>query len=713
MNVLVATLGGSWQVIPEIYGFTNPDDLPLYRNASSAHELERMRREHGIVPVDEIWIATTAGTVEPWRCLREWQAAMGKPVLQRWYLDGVEDLVQMEQIHAMADLIYRLVLHARERTASTGGRLYLCLAGGRKTMSTDLQQAAHVFGCDAALHVVDRFEEEALKKAFQHLSPKDLAQSLPPRLANAICPVVVSDQQPGSDALQAQDPIIEGLRFALPEEGSVTPRTDLYEAVRERIRQADSLLANYRLQLWAVEPASNFRGLYILPPRIIEKLQKDTIGKDPSRKEADLAWLRNLPKADLHCHLGGILSPEEMIQAAKSLEERVEAFSEHHAHFREWREKLARAVRERSLEKITQLIPEGDVKKLRGYLVEEPYTVGAFLLAFTEAPELLDEFIFGDLRDPHRYQGIGIERYERLGDLQGSGLLQCEPVLRATLGMLWERCLQENILYLELRCSPENYTKGNLSAERVVEILLEEMQQAEAAGCHARLIFIASRHGAMETVHRHIRLAQDLLERSEPFRRRFVGFDLAGSEHRRPPAEMRKAFRPLHERAIRITVHAGEGEDPKNIWEAVYELSADRIGHGLTLDKAPVELRNRFRDLRIALEMCPSSNDQIVGFRDCLSAAGPGRHYPLKAFLNAGLRVTVNTDNPGISRTNLSSEYLKAAAMTPEGLSRWDILHLIRNGFLSAFCEHAQRQRLLMEAERRIVEQCLGDTLSI
>jgi adenosine deaminase len=77
------------------------------------------------------------------------------------------------------------------------------------------------------------------------------------------------------------------------------------------------------------------------------------------------------------------------------------------------------------------------------------------------------------------------------------------------------------------------------------------------------------------------------------------------------------------ERCIHVTIHAGETESVDNIWQAVYHLSADRIGHGLKLLDKP-ELIPRFIDKNIGIEMCPSSNDQIIGYL-CAEHA-----YPLK-----------------------------------------------------------------------------------
>jgi adenosine deaminase len=207
----------------------------------------------------------------------------------------------------------------------------------------------------------------------------------------------------------------------------------------------------------------------------------------------------------------------------------------------------------------------------------------------------------------------------------------------------------------------------------------------------------------MSKVHEHIELAKRLMDGDGSNFPNLRGFDLAGNEKAGSAVQMRDVFMPMMEKCLHFTIHGGEGENVRSIWEAVYHLNAERIGHGLTL-KDNADLLERFRDRNIALEMCPSSNFQIVGFQDnYLTSSRKLNIYPLKEYLDKGLRVTVNTDNPGISRTDFTSELHRAARLTPGGLSIWDVLLLIRNGFKSAFCSRSLRQQMLLEAESEIL----------
>lgn len=211
-----------------------------------------------------------------------------------------------------------------------------------------------------------------------------------------------------------------------------------------------------------------------------------------------------------------------------------------------------------------------------------------------------------------------------------------------------------------MRCSPVNYTDEGFSEDAVYETIRDTLgEYRNELTCS--LIFIASRHGQIDSVIRHVELALRILreeENSECVQVPLRGFDLAGNEGACSAAGMQKPLMPIMEQCLHFTIHAGENHPPKSIWEAVYLLNAERIGHCLTLNENP-QLMERFLDRNIVLEMCPSSNFQIIGYQDnYFEKTLDMPVYPLKEYLEMGLRVTVNTDNPGISRTDFSRELM-------------------------------------------------------
>lgn len=336
--------------------------------------------------------------------------------------------------------------------------------------------------------------------------------------------------------------------------------------------------------------------------------------------------------------------------------------------------------------------------------------LAAFLADFDSQLEELDELTFGPYRRESAYVGVGLVKYTCLGDLQGSSLLQTRAALSEAVRCLYDRACADHVRYLELRCSPRNYTRGGLGFEEVIEAIRETIQEEEArrpaqdgSACLVKLVLIATRHNSVEDIREHLVQGVNYAQRSRPDEPAgVVGFDLAGDEESVRPEELRHLFLPVFENCLRVTIHAGEAADVSSIWEAVYHLNADRIGHGLNL-AAKESLLARFRDRGTAVELCPSSNFQTSGFRDYwLDSTSDRPIYPLRLYLDQGLEVCLNTDNPGFSRTSLSREYLKAARMVEGGLSRWEILTLVRLGFKNAFLPRPDLSALLKKVDQEI-----------
>lgn len=127
-----------------------------------------------------------------------------------------------------------------------------------------------------------------------------------------------------------------------------------------------------------------------------------------------------------------------------------------------------------------------------------------------------------------------------------------------------------------------------------------------------------------------------------------VAVDLAGAEALYPPSLYREIFVRAGQLKLPITIHAGEAGGARNIDLSVHELGASRIGHGVRLQEVS-DIFNDINNLRIPLEFCPSSNLQT-------KAIASWAEYPLVDYLNAGIIVTVNTDNLTVSNTSLTKE---------------------------------------------------------
>lgn len=349
----------------------------------------------------------------------------------------------------------------------------------------------------------------------------------------------------------------------------------------------------------------------------------------------DRAWIEAIPKVELHCHLGGFATHGELLGEVRA-----------HA------EKPA------------------DLPAL-----PEPTPPAGW---------------------PRPAQTTALDDYMRLGDANGSRLLKDPGCLRRQIELLYDHLCAQNIVYAEVRCSPNNYSSDTRSAWAVLSEIRETFQQCmvrDGAGCHVNLLIIATRKGGGDRsdISRHLSLAITAAQHwAKQGECRVVGVDLAGFENRETRAALFATdFEPAHRVGLAVTVHAGENDDAEGIWQAVFKLSTLRIGHALHLVDAP-DLMRSVADRRIGVEMCPYANYQIKGFDPM-----PGKPaYPLKRYLDAGVSVTVNTDNIGISAASLTDNFLLLAELCP-GITRLEVLRLVRNAMDQSFLSPHQRSMLL------------------
>ena len=718
-------MGMSWQILPELLGFTNPGIVDLFAHHPERDSIENYRKSYGIRPVDEIWVVITGGskTVGSIKKLQAWYALLGKlaarnkrgeiPRLFIWQVDGTDDLATTDECKRMGEAITTIVLHARRQVC--GGRLFLSLTGGRKTMSTDLQQAASWFGCNAMIHVIDN-TDKSYTLHVKDWKPEKFVVPLPPEEADIFTPFAVgkfsssaltfvkSDGEP--DLIPENFPLPEPEASGVPVLFAVDARCPLITGMHRRQAAAGFLMSNYTNTMLEGETVTSFLALYSLPLDEIERLKSWRLGVYPEKEKEELAFLKKLPKAELHCHLGGVADTKELIRMAGAAARDISPYL---SRLKPWMDSFKDAAAKGDALWIRKA--SGSLKKIRTAVPGVPpwCCTAAFILMFKDNPLLLEQLIYGDYFNDEDFCGVTFDPYEAMGDLQGTALLRHPGCLEEACRVIAEKAIDHNLLYLELRCSPINYSQDHstenegLSDDEVYD-LMEKTLDEYRDRLKTSIIFIASRHNDIDLVTRHVRLAERIMESPD---HKLRGFDLAGNEQACPASKMQPYLRPVMEKCLCFTIHAGENNPVASIWEAVYLLNAERIGHGLTLRENP-DLLERFLDRNIVLEMCPSSNFQIIGYRDNhYSNTRNLEEYPLKHYLDKGLRVTVNTDNPGISRTDFTRELHRACRMTPGGLSMWEILSIIRNSFKASFAERESRHRLLREAESQIVRLLL------
>lgn len=679
-SILITTLGHSWQLILELVGFTNPDDYGFYKYHSGFEKINNIRTINKIKPVKEIWVISTDDkrTINSIKTAKGWLNENVKKIkMKSFILKGISDLTKDEHCRQMGNLIYQVVLAGKKYV--NGGQLLLSLSGGRKTMSADMQEAGNIFGFDAMIHIID---DGNIPQEFKNLKTIDT------KFSRHFIPIVAFGKRDASKIIYFEQDILENQKYDIPlneENIYLEPDTELYNEIEGRRNKSRNIAFNFYQKIYQKEPASNFYSLYFLEPDKIQVLKNKKIVIE------DYNLIKKLPKAELHCHLGGIADTKEMVEIAYSNLEKVNFYRRKYKKYDDWLKIIRENLSKNELSKITEMVSNPKELVLNCFKeIPEPYSLAGFLIQFKDYEKLLDELIFGKYLNSEDYKNIGIEKYSKLGDLQGSSLLQSRESLASACNILKRKAKEHNVKYLELRCSPHNYTKGGLSIDEVVDVLVRNLESDVTV---FKLIFIATRHKKISEINEIVNYV--LNKNDKKFMEFFVGFDLAGNEEMKSPSELRDAFLPILEKCLKITIHAGETADADSIWEAVYHLSADRIGHGLKLLERE-DLMDKIKERKISIELCPSSNKQILDFTD--------REYPLKKYLDRGLKVTLNTDNLGISRTDFTNEFIIGSDLVNNTLTFWELLQLIKNSFVSAFCKIDTKKDLIIGAEKSVME---------
>jgi len=238
----------------------------------------------------------------------------------------------------------------------------------------------------------------------------------------------------------------------------------------------------------------------------------------------------------------------------------------------------------------------------------------------------------------------------------------------------------EGAIYGEVFVAPDIAADIGVSYDDYVGGLGEGIAAAEAAtGIVGRMIVIGVRHLGPERVRG---IAEMAATNPHPL---VTGFGLAGDETLHHPKDFAAAFRIAGEAGLGLTAHAGELAGPDSVSAALDYLGVKRIGHGVRSIEEPALVKRLVRE-RIVLELCPSSNVALKLYRDI------ARH-PFRGLMEAGVRVTINSDDPPYFHTTLGREY--DALAREQGLNDAALTAATRIAIEAAFVDEETRGRLL------------------
>lgn len=285
-------------------------------------------------------------------------------------------------------------------------------------------------------------------------------------------------------------------------------------------------------------------------------------------------------------------------------------------------------------------------------------------------------------------------------------VMQTREGLRRVARECVEDLAADGVVYAESRYAPEQHLEAGLALEEVVETVNAGFREGEALAAAAGHPI---RVTALLTAMRQAANATEIARLAVRYRDEgVVGFDIAGAEEGYPPTRHLDAFEYLRRENAHFTIHAGEAFGLPSIWEAIQWCGADRLGHGVRIvDDITVEgvpfgtwveanrhdsralvdldldvvqlgrLAAYVRDMRIPLEMCPSSNLQT-------SAALSIALHPITLLKRLRFRVTLNTDNRLMSHTSMSMEATLLAEQANWDLAdlRWVTINAMKSAFI-------------------------------
>jgi adenosine deaminase len=236
----------------------------------------------------------------------------------------------------------------------------------------------------------------------------------------------------------------------------------------------------------------------------------------------------------------------------------------------------------------------------------------------------------------------------------------------------------DNVIHTELFFDPQTHTARGVPMAAVIEGLSSACRKAESElGISSALILCFLRHLSEED-------AFATLEAALPYREHFIGVGLDSSEVGHPPEKFERVFARCRELGLKIVAHAGEEGPPEYMWQAIDLLKVQRIDHGVAALQDPL-LMAELAHTRMPLTVCPLSNLKLCVVKDL-------RDHPLKRMLDAGLCVTVNSDDPAYFGGYMNANFEQMVQALD--LRREDVVQLARNSVEASFVTEPRRREM-------------------
>lgn len=299
-------------------------------------------------------------------------------------------------------------------------------------------------------------------------------------------------------------------------------------------------------------------------------------------------------------------------------------------------------------------------------------------LPATDAKTLAERMVVRDAENLEAY----LERFRLT-----LAVMQDVPAIERIAFELAEDHAREHVGWLEVRFCPGLCTAGGLTPDAALDAALAGLARARTDHRIPSAVIVTALRSLPTAASR------EMAELAVAYRERGVcAFDLAGAESGHPVHDHLDAVRVAAEGGLPLTIHAGEGYGPASIREAVELGGAARLGHGTRLIE-DAELLERVRADGIVLEICLTSNVQT-------RAVPSYEAHPLRRYFDAGVRVSLCTDNRLVSGVTLTDEYAKARDAL--GFSWDELVQVARMGFAGSFAAAAEEEAMLAKFDAEV-----------
>lgn len=299
-------------------------------------------------------------------------------------------------------------------------------------------------------------------------------------------------------------------------------------------------------------------------------------------------------------------------------------------------------------------------------------------IPYTSVEEIRKAYAFSNLQDflDIYYQGMAVLRTE-------------QDFFDLTYAYL-ERAQADCVRHVEIFFDPQGHTRRGVPFDSAICGILRALEEGEKQfKISHRLIMCFLRHldeaSAFET-----------LSQAEPWINRIAGVGLDSSELGHPPSKFSRVFALARQKGLKLVAHAGEEGPPEYVWEALDHLHVDRIDHGNRALEDEALIQRIVVDKK-TLTVCPLSNLKLCVVDDLA-------HSPVKQMLDAGMKVTINSDDPSYFGGYINANF--TAVANAQNLSLDNLRTLARNSFTGSFLSDKQIAQHVAAVDRLMDKFC-------